>query len=148
MCVFNFSLAFGEQRNLLIKEVILLLRYKYSAAGRYLSLACQSFPRATAYIPYWFSLSSTSPFLLFFKQAYPDQDALESQPVWTGLEDHPQTNSRDIGKKGRSHARLENGCSLGPSLPSTAKDSQRGPTFTGGPTGTSSSSQLDGAGDF
>jgi len=105
MCVFNFSLAFAEHRNLLTEEVILLLGYECGAAGRYLSLACQSCPRGTAYIPYCFSPPNISPFLLSFIQAYPDQDTQESQPV-SRPEDLPWTNFRDTGKQASSRVTL------------------------------------------
>lgn len=53
---------------------------------------------STACIPYWFSLSNISPFLLFFKKTYEGQDTQEIQPV-SRSEGLPPTNSTDAGKK-------------------------------------------------
>lgn len=52
----------------------------------------------TAYIHYCFFLSSISSFLLFFKQAYPDQDIQESQPG-SRPEILTQTSGRGTGKR-------------------------------------------------
>lgn len=81
------------------------------------------------YIPYSFSQSNISSFLLFFQQAYSNQDTHDSQVVPT-----PQnlllTNGKDTRKKTSNHVMFKNSSSFGSSLPAMAKEAERDPEFT------------------
>lgn len=115
-----------EQRTLLIKEVIILLTYEYSATSRFPFLVWWSSHCGTAYIPYSFSQSNISSFL---QQAYLNQDTHDSQVVPTPA-DLLLTNSRDTRKKASSCVMLKNSSSFGSSLPAIAKEAERDPEFT------------------